>query len=402
MAERSGLATEQDHAAIDATDGGASVRPGSDTGPPVEHQKPRTTTLHTMELEDDVTWKFVDAQSRLVTQASDFSLSTISSMVDNGALDPSPYYQRRQRWGAQKQSALIESFLLNVPVPPVYLAEEDYGAYSVIDGQQRITAIHEFMRGNLRLTGLAELRELNYLTIRDLPDVMVNALRVRPYIRAVTLLRQTNPELKFEVFIRLNRGGESLNDQEVRHVAFRGPLNDLIVDLSEHPFLQRQFNITRDSERYRQMRDAEYVLRFLTLLDVWPSFSGELSPTMDHFMLRHLNLSGVDLQRLSITFTEALTACESIWGSAAFCRAENESWRGRAILGMYDAEMLAVAMATPQVLNAAIQSSDEVARLTMRLFDDSDFVRAVTVSTNTSARLRYRVERVAEVLASVA
>jgi hypothetical protein len=226
---------------------------------------------------DDVSTRFAEAQRRLVTQASDFSLETIASMVESKAIDPSPEYQRRQRWGPAQQSALIESFLLNVPVPPVYLAEEDFGVYSVIDGKQRITSISDFMRGKLQLKGLVELEDLNGFTIKDLPESMANALRVRPYVRAVTLLKQTDPELKFEVFLRLNRGGQTLTAQEVRHVAFRGPLNDLLLELGKNPFLLNQFNINETSERYKQMQDVEYILRFLTLSEAKCHFAGDLS-----------------------------------------------------------------------------------------------------------------------------
>src|ERR1700727_2983279 len=89
--------------------------------------------------------RFEQAQDRLVLQASDLSLETVAGMVESGAIDIQPQYQRRARWSTEKRSALIESFLLNIPVPPVYLAEDDYGTYSVIDGKQRITAIRDFM-----------------------------------------------------------------------------------------------------------------------------------------------------------------------------------------------------------------------------------------------------------------
>ena len=155
--------------------------------------------------------RFVQAQDSLVLQASDLSLETIASMVESGAIDIAPGYQRRARWDAQKQGSLIESFLLNVPVPPVYLAEEDYGTYSVIDGKQRITAIATFMRNNLALRGLERFEQLDGSTLADLPPELANALKVRPYVRAVTLLKQSDPQLKYEVFTRLNTGGVKLN-----------------------------------------------------------------------------------------------------------------------------------------------------------------------------------------------
>jgi hypothetical protein len=133
-----------------------------------------------MRASADVVRRFESAQDALVLQASDLSLETVASMVESTAIDVRPQFQRRERWDAGKQSALIESFLLNIPVPPVYLAEDDFGRYSVIDGKQRLTAIHEFMRGRLTLTLLTRFQELNGYGFNQLPAALKNALLVRP------------------------------------------------------------------------------------------------------------------------------------------------------------------------------------------------------------------------------
>lgn len=340
--------------------------------------------------------RFKKAQSSLVTQASDFSLDTVASMVRSGAIDPSPGYQRRERWDAARQSALIESFMLNVPVPPVYLAEEDYGAYSVIDGKQRITAVSEFMEGKLALRRLEKFSYLNGARFEDLPPEIANALRVRPYVRAVTLLRQSDPDLKFEVFLRLNRGGEKLTAQEVRNVAFRGEFNDLLFELAKNDFLLSQFNIDEKSERYRQMLDLEYVLRFLSLDAIGDAYTGDLSATMDSFMERYWSEYPID--NLAHAFNRSIEACQSIWGDKAFRRAEKGSWRGRALLGMYDAQMLAVSKLNDKQIASLAAKQGIVHRRTAELFDDAEFLQAVTVATNTSARLSKRVNTVSRML----
>ncbi len=130
----------------------------------------------------DTVKRFVDAQNNLIVQHSDFSLRALHDMAQAGSIDLDPHYQRRDRWKPDKQSALIESFILNVPVPPVYLSEDDFGKYSVIDGKQRITAIRDFLSGNLKLNGLKKFRELENQTYDSLPKEIQNALAVRPYI----------------------------------------------------------------------------------------------------------------------------------------------------------------------------------------------------------------------------
>ncbi|MEV4519213.1 DUF262 domain-containing protein [Micromonospora tulbaghiae] len=324
-------------------------------------------------------------------------------MVETNAIDVRPQFQRRERWDASKQSALIESFLLNIPVPPVYLAEDDFGSYSVIDGKQRLTAIHEFMRGRLPLTLLERFRELNGYRFDDLPPALRNALLVRPYIRAVTLLRQSDPSTKYEVFHRLNSGGEPLNAQEIRNVIYRGPLNDLLVTLSEHPFLRGQLKI-RDtrSPAYRGMLDVEYVLRFLTLRETWEQFSGDFRLSMDLFMQEHMNARQANLGELGDSFLRSLNACEELWGSHAFKRPDRGAWRDQALAGMYDSQMVAVSLLDDDTIGRLANKGDAAIEKVRVLFEDAAFEDAVRVATNTPSKVRYRVAQMTDGLRAAA
>ena len=346
--------------------------------------------------------EFESAQDRLVLQAADLSLETLATMVETGAIDTGPVYQRRERWRADKQSALIESFLLNVPVPPIYLAESDYGVYSVIDGKQRLTSIRAFMRDELALSHLEKLRDLEGARFRDLPRALANALQVRPYLRVVTLLRQSDPDLKYEVFTRLNTGGEPLNAQEIRNVVYRGPLNDLVYELAQHPFLLRQLKIGGPrSQAYRNMQDAEWVLRFLTLLENWKSFSGELARSIDGFMATHQEAPPALLQEFREDFTIAIDACQAIWGRYAFQRPFGSGWRDQALAGMYDTQMIGAAQLTGSEITLLIGLRTEVVKETRKLFEDAQFEDAVRVGTNTPNRVRYRIEKMADALRRV-
>jgi hypothetical protein len=311
-------------------------------------------------------------------------------MVDAGAIDIQPQYQRRARWSTEKRSALIESFLLNIPVPPIYLAEDDYGVYSVIDGKQRITAIRDFMADGFALVRLEDFRDLTGRRFSELPRELANALRVRPYIRAITLLRQSDPDLKYEVFQRLNTGGEPLNAQEIRNVAFRGPLNDLVYKLAEAGFLRQQLKIRNErASSYRNMLDAEFVLRFLTLVESWRSFSGDFRKSMDQFMADNRSPSDAVLRLLEARFTDALSWCQHLWGAHAFQRPVAGGWRDQALAGMYDAQMVAVASLPDSMLPVLVPASVRTA--TRRLFEDDQFEVAVREGTNTPQRIRYRI-----------
>lgn len=345
---------------------------------------------------------FNDAQAQLVVQTADLPLGTLAGMVDSGAIDLQPGFQRRERWTVEKQSALIESFLLNVPVPPVYLAEEEIGTYTAIDGKQRLRAIADFITNRLALRHLDRLDDLDGLYFRDLPTEIANALMLRPFLRVVTLLKQTNATLKYEVFLRLNRGGESLNAQEIRNVAFRGKLNDAIYTLANTEFLRNQLKIVDEkSSAFRNMNDAEYVLRFLTLQESFQNFSGSLVREMDDFMERNQNASQNEIDQLGRLFSDSLERCEKLWGDQAFKRPDGNGWRDQLLAGMYDAQMISVSQITAPQFAKALAKSDHVLKSTRDLFNDDEFDKAVRTGTNTPARISYRIEQMTDLLQSI-
>ncbi|HEX8363728.1 MAG TPA: DUF262 domain-containing protein [Allosphingosinicella sp.] len=353
--------------------------------------------------DQDLRTRFNEAQARLVVQTADLPLGTLADMVESGAIDLQPGFQRRERWKVDKQSALIESFLLNVPVPPVYLAEESDGTYTAIDGKQRLKAINEYLNGRFALKNLERLTVAIGLRFDDLPSEITNALKLRPYLRVVTLLKQTDPLLKYEVFLRLNRAGEPLNNQEIRNVAFRGPLNNAIYAASANPFLRRKLKITDDSSpAYRDMADAEYVLRFLTLNTNILTFSGNLSSEMDKFMRANQNVDEAGANLIVNDFTVAIERCEELWGENAFQRPEGNTWRDQLLAGLYDAQMIAAGTLSDEDYVRIRNKRTDVVRATRQLFKDDEFDKAVRTGTNTPARIRYRVETMLGTLLAVA
>jgi hypothetical protein len=341
---------------------------------------------------NDIERRFDRSQSDLVLQASDFSLQGLQEMVDSQIIDLTPKYQRRERWEVERQSELIESFLLNIPVPPLYLAEEEYGVYSIIDGKQRITAVSDYLNGAFQLKGLQSFPEINGARFRDLPKTLQNALRIRPYLRVYTLLKQSHPQLKYEVFIRLNRGGIQLNNQEIRNVAFRGPLNDMIYTCAEHPLLRRALRIDGPkSAAYKEMSDAEFVLRFLTLDPAWEGYTGSLSKSMDAFMMAHREDQHGEISRLEAKFNATIEGANEIWGEHTFQRWDGDRWRQQTLAGLFDAQMIAVSELTADQLARAANKRREIEEATKALFNDPAFEEAVRIGTNTPARLRHRV-----------
>lgn len=340
--------------------------------------------------------EYLAAQKAAVLEIADQGLISLAQLVQSGAIDVSPKFQRRDRWTADKQSLLIESFLVNIPVPPVYLAEDEgrIGHYAVIDGKQRLTAIDAFFSDRLVLRNLTRLESLNGVKYSTMPPGVRNSLGMKN-LRVTTLLRQSDEALKHEVFLRLNTGGEVLNAQEIRNVAYRGPLNDLIYELAENRFLRAQFKVLPPSSpAYRRMTDAEFVLRFFALADRWRAFTGDIRLTLDAYMADNRFAKDSELERLAKVFENSITVSEAIWGRDAF------KWPGRdqALAGLFDAQMIAIAELGTSRQAALISAARQIKTSMDNLFKDAEFEEAVRQATNTPTRLRYRIKKLQDAL----
>jgi len=182
---------------------------------------------------DAINAKYAKGDVRIVTEQARYPLPTVVHMVESGDYNLQPEFQRRHTWSAQQQSRLIESFIMNVPIPPIFLYEVEYSRYEVMDGLQRMTAIHRFYRDKFKLEGLEQWRELNGFSYSTLPDQVRKGID-RRYLSSLILLKETAASLeeaqrlKQLVFERINSGGVDLSGQESRNAIYDGPLNKRI------------------------------------------------------------------------------------------------------------------------------------------------------------------------------
>jgi hypothetical protein len=333
-------------------------------------------------------------QKDLITSTVDYNLSTLNELVNDDIINLSPTHQRRLRWDGIKQSKLIESFLMNVPVPSIFLNEDQYGKYSIIDGKQRLSAITNFLSNNLVLSGLKIFADINGSKFNDLPTKLRSIIRTRPTLRAIIILRQSDSDLKYEVFHRLNTGGEHLNPQEIRNNAFHGALNTLIMELSESKVFHAALGITNKyrSAIYQEMRDAEFVLRFFTFKRDWEVFTGGVKRRMDNFMETNLNPSVEALGDLRASFFHTLDVVTGVFGEHAFHRwmPERQSWRHHVLAALYDAQMLAFQDYQKEQL---VPVRDRIESAFKLLFEDDEFRRSIDAATNTPSYFKERIRR---------
>lgn len=305
--------------------------------------------------------EFRDARMQIVVQRNDFLLPNLIDMLrTHKTLEIAPYYQRRARWDNARKSRLIESFLVNIPIPPVFLYENEFAQYEVMDGQQRVSAILEFFENQFQLNGLEILKSLQGKRFHELPREIRAGLERRS-LSAIILLKESTPtpeeaiQLRRFVFQRLNTGGVRLNAQEVRNAIYTGPFNDLLLELSRHslftsvwdiPPFEPNENIEPSSRlkrnmTYRRMGDVELILRVFALLD--PSnIGGGMRSTLNNAMEKHSKDKAPELAHLRKLFLEALELAHSIGGDDVFRLPAPRSKRGRPSASLFDAVMVAL------------------------------------------------------------
>lgn len=260
---------------------------------------------------------------KIYTDLGDPEVESLHGKFKRGKLIVQPDFQRQFVWDKAKASRLIESALLGIPIPMVYVSEEPDNKEYVIDGQQRLTSFFSFMDGALpdgsdfKLTGLKVFRELNGTNYRNLTEALQDLIRYFK-LRTITFKKESDKDLKFEIFERLNTGSVSLNDQELRNCIYRGSYNILLKELSTDRDFTFLLGLKKPDKR---MKDIELVLRFAayyhaTYLNYKPPMKKFLNIEAD----RYRNVSSDEAQQLKAAFKNACQIVRSMFGKNSFKR----------------------------------------------------------------------------------
>ncbi|KAB0566607.1 DUF262 domain-containing protein [Pseudomonas palleroniana] len=254
----------------------------------VDHETPAG-----LDVIDDEPYSAVNERKVLIQQY-DYAVRQLVDMVVEGELTLNPDYQRLYRWEEDKASRFVESILMNIPVPVVYFAEEADGTFSVIDGQQRLTSLLNFIRPEagqeLMLNGLKLRPDLNGKKFTELNRIDRSAITKRP-IRCIVVLNESDQALKFEVFERLNTGSSSLTEQEVRNSIFHGNFNDLIKVLARNAdFLEM---VALPENHQKNMKAEELILRFFAYRDLHEGadYPGNYTEYLNNYMEQNRSLT---------------------------------------------------------------------------------------------------------------
>jgi hypothetical protein len=302
---------------------------------------------------------------RIVYQTNNFLLPQIRDMVKKReAINLHPEYQRRLRWTPTQKSRLIESLLLNIPVPPVFFYESEAARYEVMDGQQRLNTINDFFSGDFALSGLKVLTPLNGLRYpRASPRVKRTLDRAN--LSAIVLLMESESErpsqgklsltdIRRLVFDRLNTGGMKLNSQELRNAQNPGSFNEAIVSLSRYEHFTEVFGIPpyieenpedyyvnperQKNSLYNSMKDCELVLRYFAIKDA-QNIRGSMKGILDRAM--EVKMSKEQADSAQNNYKTRFSFLYELFDSKPFILTSSTDGKERVSAAVYDAAMVA-------------------------------------------------------------
>ncbi|NCX96454.1 MAG: DUF262 domain-containing protein [Chitinophagia bacterium] len=357
----------------------------------------------TLEYDDELDEsEDLSEKRKIYTEKGDPEVDSLHKKYVRGRLNVQPEFQRQFVWDKAKSSRLIESALLDIPIPIVYLSEEKDGKENVIDGQQRLTAFFSFIDGKFpdnsefRLAGLKVFTELNGKKFSQLSESLQE--KVTTYkMRVIKFRKESDNDLQFEIFARLNTGSVPLNDQELRNCVYRGKFNDVIKELSEDEDFQYLLGLNIPDKR---MRDREFVLRFASFyFNTYLNYNAPIKKFLNNTMETYRYISPEDERNLRSGFKNAVQIIKSLLDKNAFKRFYNGDEKnrdGRWESQKFNVSLFDILMSSfaREDKNVVFQNLDRIREGLIELMtSDQEFIDSIELSTSSKKAVTMRFDK---------
>ena len=331
------------------------------------------------------------------------TVDLIMKRINQNELDLNPDFQRNSGiWDRTRQSRLIESLLLRIPIPVFYMAADNEDNWQVVDGLHRLDTLKSFLiTKTLSLQGLQYLKDFQGCSYNSLPRPMQRRIdETQLYCHVIQ--PGTPPEVMFNVFNRINTGGKPLLPQEIRHALNPGRAREFINELAKDPgFLKA----TDHGVNAKRMADRECVLRFVAFHSRFEEYRGDL----DGFLVSAMKAlsdptADAKIDVLKEDFRAAMHLAFDLFGSGAFRRPPRHGGSRRAPINKPLFESWAVNLARVRRLEERerlVERREQVKSRFTALMDDDEFERSISIGTQWSTRVKIRFERIRDLLQEV-
>lgn len=343
---------------------------------------------------------FIPALVNIITLPQ--NVSNLMDRLQNNEIDLSPVFQRKKDlWDDERQSRLIESLMLRIPIPGFYFDTVREDEWKVIDGLQRLTAFQNYLIGEpketcgvktfekRRFKGLQYLRDFNGKTFDQLPRQYIR--RIKEAAVTVYGVQKGTPEnVVYNIFQRINTGGLKLEDQEIRNAMYHGKASELAEKLSDDEFFLKA---TQYAVRTDRMLDREYVIRFMAFTEL--DYVTEYKNDIDAFLIRAMKkvneYTTEDLERIKTSFVKTMKYCNIVLEEKAFRTIGKDGRRGRINKALFEMFSVCFSELTENQLKNIEAQKDKFVEAYAALFDDQGF-RAALRSGKRNDCIR-RIER---------
>jgi uncharacterized protein with ParB-like and HNH nuclease domain len=314
-------------------------------------------------------------------------------MIEAGEIILDPEYQRNYVWDNKKASLLVESILLNVPIPVIYVAEDADSKWNVVDGLQRLYSLKRFFANEFKLRGLEVLNDLNGSQYSTFNPKAARILR-NGILRIILIFKESHPEIKYEIFMRLNRGAIKLKEQELRNCLYRGVLNVLLKELKTNPLFLQILGLKKPHKR---MDDEELILRYLMLFENYnpnvgevKNYTGKIKSSLNKFMELRRNVDETTVAAYRTNFTSTVEKVYEVFGQNAFRKVINDgSFENRPNRAIMDFIMASFTARPKELLS---EKKAEIVKLLQRLpTTDANFDASISFGTSDKKQLEYRL-----------
>jgi hypothetical protein len=329
----------------------------------------------------------------LRTEQYDFSVASLVTMLEKKEV-AIPEFQRRYVWTDRQASRLIESLIIQCPIPVIYMNQERDESFSVIDGNQRLNSLKRFLEDAFPLSGLTSYPELGGLKYSELDPRFQRHISNR-VLRCTVILKETHPQVKFDVFERLNSGAVALTRQELRHGLYFGPLLKTSAEVAKDLKLERHFGARKD----KRMKAEELVIRYWALSQGLGAYEKPLATFISSFAETNRNLGEAQLKSLTADISLAHKRAVQLFGTHAFTFAKDG--RSRFNAAVFDAQMAACGKLPAARFETLVDKRDAVREAYHALEQNGDYAKSVTLATSDKAALQGRIHKVATLLKTV-
>jgi len=368
-----------------------------------------------------------DERKRLSSDRLDISFGELISLYKNNELIIRPEYQRLFRWSEAQKTALIESILLSIPIPPIFVAEDKNGVWELVDGLQRVSTFISFfgeLKGSgwtidyqedIDRSGVEEeeideesgeetggIKTINKWTLQEgglvkslqgfnvdnLPTNLKINLK-RAVCRVEILRGESSTSMKYELFKRLNSGGSKLTPQEIRNAIYRGVnprLNELLLKVSKSEVFKYLTQLS--SGKLNELYDQELVLRFFAFYKNAENVNENMEKFLNDFMERTVQNANFDYDVYESLIMRVLELIYQIEDNKIF---RNE--RNLFVPAYFEGILIGVA----QNIETYAEDLELLKSKITQLKSDNDFKRYSGTASNSRSRIRNRLKRVDEI-----